>query len=143
MKHYEFHSALPPEQVFARLSVRTKVDRSLDPWVGREIFLYSKKGDGFWLSYTGKYPVRGFFPFRGKVSVEGNGCLIVGNFSLGVPNAVIILLFGLVALLVGVPPGAAIAALAYFSLGEALMQWAFFGARREAILNFIQENLLE
>lgn len=149
MRRYEFHSVLPPELVFAILDTNTK------PWdllaTGDGTFRYKRKKDGFWLTYTGDLPATGDIPFWGEVRAEGAGSVITGGFPplraalkpmaaiwgvmcvpvmlLGVPFPVYLLMFAL-SLLVGT---------GFRSAG----QKAFFSKRQQAVLAFIQENLLQ
>lgn len=148
MKRYEFHSALPPELVFAVL------DASAKPWdllaSGDGTFRYKREKDGFWLAYTGDVPATGNIPFWGDVRAEGAGSVITGGFSpwraawkpmaaiwgvmcvpvmlLGVPFPVYLLMFAL-GLLVG---------MGFRSAGQKV----FFSKRQQAVLAFIQDNLL-
>ena len=149
MKRYEFHSDLPPELVFGMLSVRAK------PWdtlaSGDGTFRYKRKKDGFWLAYTGDLPATGDIPFWGEVRAERGGSVITGGFSpwrtswkpmaaiwgvmcvpvmlLGVPLPVYLLMFAL-SLLVG---------MGFRSAGQKV----FFSKRRQAVLEFIEQHLLE
>lgn len=145
MKRYEFHSALPPERVFARLSVRAEENRCLDPWVGKKMFLYRRKEERFWLTYTGELPMKGFLPFRGKVARAQEGSLISGTFApdprfLGCVAGAI---FCVVPLMGGSLWAAAVTAavsFVWFGLVLRLIQLGFRD-RREKISDFIQEYL--
>lgn len=146
MKQYEFHSALPPEVVFARLSVRAKESMLLSPWEGARMIVYYRKRERIWLSYTGEYPISGFIPFHGRVAQEGGGSLIAGDFSWirVVSVGAGIAFFGGLLLQGSLGFAALFAAVgfAWFSFVQWLIQKTF-SKRREAVLNFIQENLLE
>lgn len=151
MKHYEFHSALPPEQVFARLSVRTKKGKYVGGWQEAETFFSYRKEERIQLTYSGRWPANGFIPFSGTVCAEGAGSVISGGFSswrtlwrafaiAGSLALVIESLFG-APLWVSVPM---VGLWLLFSWGFfTVIQPVFFQKRRKAILNFIQENLLE
>lgn len=149
MKRYEFHSALPPEEVFARLSVRARESRWLDPWIGKELFLYCRKEERFWLTCTGTMPITGFIPFSATVRAEGTGSVISGGFSVWraiwkhLAIGSVIVFFA--ALLFGAPLWmaalAAVLAFFWFSLTQEMTQKAFW-KRRQAVLAFIEDNLL-
>ena len=149
MKRYEFHSALPTELVFAVLDTCAKPWDILAP--GDGTFRYKRKKDSFWLTYTGDLPATGDIPFWGEVRAEEGGSIISGGFSplrtalkpmaaiwgvmcapvmlLGVPLPVYLLMFAL-GLLVGT---------GFRSIGQKV----FFSKRQQAILEFIEQHLLE
>lgn len=148
MKRYEFHSALPPEEVFARLSVRARESRWLDPWVGKEMFLYCRKEERFWLSYTGKIPVvRGESPFRGNVAEESGGSLLTGTFAPNPRGPLVLCALCFAVMLLFRSPlwfaafGAALG-FVWLYLAGWLMQLPFLG-RHKTILKFIEDNLLQ
>ena len=149
MKRYEFHSALPPEAVFARLDAGTKRGRnySLQP---PEEFLCQRKGERFRLGYSGVVPARGFVPFCGTVRAEGAGSVISGGFSLlreaGIPFAVVGGSFWIAGLCWGQPPLPFLLVTAVWLLlllgFFSAVQLVFFRGRRKLIVNFIEDNLL-
>ena len=148
MRRYEFHSSLTPEQVFAKLEVYAR------PW---DIFAFEdgtfrvkRKKDGFYLSYTGTLPVTGSVPFSGEVRAEESGSVIYGGFSVRAVwalMATLFIFFCLMALAFGVPPIMAITVTALWALLCAAyytgIQKAFFKKRRQAVLGFIRQHLLE
>ena len=148
MKRYEFHSSLTPEQVFAKLDVYAQ------PWntfaFGDSTFRFKRKKDRFYLGYTGTLPANGSVPFSGGVRVEEGGSVIFGGFNVQTVWALlaaVCILFCLMALAFGVPPMAAIImpalwALLCFMLFT-VIQTVFFKKRRQAVLEFIQQRLLE
>lgn len=149
MKRYEFHSALPPERVLSRLSVRAK------PWdpfaAGDGTFRFKRQKESFRLAYMGTLPTSGFIPFWGEVCQDGAGSVITGGFSswratwkqmavlwgvmcvpvmmLGVPLPVYLLMFAL-GLFVGG---------GFQSAGQKV----FFQEYQRAVLAFIEDNLLK
>lgn len=149
MKRYEFHSRLSPELVFGMLGVYAKPWDMLAP--GDGTFRYKRKKGGFLLAYTGDLPATGDIPFWGEVLAEEGGSIISGGFSplratlkpmaaiwgvmcapvllLGVPLPVYLLMFAL-GLLVGI---------GFRSTGQKV----FFSKRQQAVLEFIQQHLLE
>ena len=148
MRRYEFHSGLTPEQVFARLDAYAK------PWdvlaFGDGTFRFRRKKDRFYLGYTGTLPANGSVPFSGEVRAEEGGSVISGGFSVRAVWALLAavsILFCLVALAFSVPPIAAIVMPALWALlcGMAFTwsQTVFFKKRRQAVLEFIQQRLLE
>lgn len=147
MRQHEFHSSLSPDQVFARLSVRATENRYLDPWVGGKMFLYYRKEERFWLSYTGNIPVaRGESPFRGNVTAEGSGSLITGTFAPNPRGTLVLSALCFISMLLFRSPlwfavfGAALG-FAWLHLMAKLIQLPFLG-RHKAILKFIEDNLL-
>lgn len=46
MKRYEFHSALPPEEIMARLRKRTRPWSRLDGWTARNTWFLREGGEG-------------------------------------------------------------------------------------------------
>lgn len=150
MKRYEFHSALPPEDVFARLDADKKRGRNYSVQAPEE-FLCVRKGERFRLGYSGIVPARGFVPFCGTVRAEGAGSVITGGFFLlreaGIPFALVDGLFWIVGLCWGQPPLPftlvtavwLLILLGFFSA----VQGVFFQGRRKIIVKFIQDNLLK
>ena len=149
MKRYEFHSALSPELVFSRLSVHAK------PWdpfaLGDDTFRFKRKKDGFWLNYMGKFSVSGVVPFCGEVRPEGDGSVITGGFfawrTRWKPMTAIWAVMYLPVSMLGVPLWAY---LFMFALGSlvgtgfsSLGQKAFFKEYQRAVLEFIEQHLLE
>lgn len=154
MKRYEFHSALPPEEVFTRLDVGTK-QVNKGSWNGsaymqKKRFYFYRNGGCFRLSYTGMIPMTGFIPFSGEIRAEGTGSVITGGFSvwrvLWKLLAVLMGLMFVLALFMGAPPGFAlfgtVLGFGWLLFGTWLTQW-FFQGRRKAVLDFIEINLLE
>ena len=148
MRRYEFHSSLTPEQVFARLDVYAQ------PWdvtaFGDGTFRFKQKKDGFYLSYTGTLPARGFLPFRGEVRAEEGGSIISGCFSaraIWKVLAAAVIFMCLIALAFGAPPIMAIVMPALWALLclmlFSVLQMVFFKKRRQAVLEFIRQRLLE
>lgn len=149
MKRYEFHSALPPEDVFARLAARTKRGRNYS-FQAPEEFFCARKGERFRLGYSGVVPARGVVPFRGTVRAEGAGSVISGGFFLlrevGIPFAAVGSLFWIVGLCWGQSPlpftlvttAWMLILLGFFSGIQAV----FFRSRQKTILKFIKDNLL-
>lgn len=150
MRRYEFHSALPPEKVSARLDACTKRGRNYS-FQASEEFLCVRKGERFRLGYSGVLPARGVVPFCGTVRAEGAGSVISGGFSLlreaGIPFAATGGLFWIAGLCWGQPPlpfTLITAAWMLILLGVfSLVQRVFFRNRREIIVNFIEDNLLK
>lgn len=150
MKRYEFHSALPPEEVFARLDARTKRGRNYSVQVPGE-FIYDRKGERFHLGYSGVVPARGFVPFFGTARAEGAGSVITGGFSLlrevGIPFAAVGGGFCIFGLCSGQPPFPFLLLTAVwllFLLGFfSLIQLVCFWSRRKIIVKFIEDNLLK
>lgn len=146
MKTYEFHSALPPEEVFARLGLRAK--ENLDPFAGKELFQYHRKEERFWLSYTGKIPItRGDLPFRGNVAAEGGGSLITGTFAPDPRGARVLSALCFVFMLLFRSPlwfavFGAVLGFVWLYLVERLIQLLFL-KRHKSVLKFIEDNLLE
>lgn len=151
MKQYEFHSALPPELVFARLSVRTKKGKNIGGWQEAETFFSCRKEEHFQLTYSGRWPGNGFIPFCGTVCAEGTGSVISGGFSLRRAMWRLSAIMGGLTLAVGLLFGAPLWALLPMIGQWLLLSWGFltviqpvfFQKRRKAILTFIQEDLLE
>lgn len=150
MKRYEFHSALPPEEVFARLDANTKRGRNYSVQAPEE-FLCDRKGGRFRLGYSGIVPARGFVPFCGTVRADGTGSVITGGFSLlqevGAPVAVVGGVFWIFSVCTGQPPlpflfltaAWLLLLLGFFSA----VQLVFFRNRRKIIAKFIEDNLLQ
>lgn len=154
MKRYEFHSALPPEEVFARLEVGAK-QVNKGSWNGsaylqKKRFFFYRNGGCFRLTYTGTIPMNGFISFSGEVRAEGTGSVITGGFSVlrtwWKLFAVLSAIAFVVALLMGAPPGFAlfgsVLAFLWFPFSMCLTQKAFRG-RQKAVLKFIEDNLLK
>lgn len=149
MKKYEFHSSLPPEMVFAVLSIQAK------PWdplaLGDDTFRFKRKRDGFWLNYMGKFPVNGVVPFCGEVRPAEGGSVITGGFfawrTRWKPMAAIWAVMYLPVSMLGVPLGVylfmfvlgALVGTGFSSLG----QKAFFKEYQRTVLEFIERYLLE
>ena len=150
MKRYEFHSALPPELVSARLDTRTKRGRnySLQP---PEKFLCQRKGERFRLGYSGVVPARGFVPFCGTVCAEGAGSVISGGFSLlreaGIPFAAVGGVFWMSGVCTGQPPLPFLLLTAVWLLlllgCFSAVQFVFFRGRQKIVVKFIEDNLLK
>lgn len=148
MRRYEFHSSLTPEQVFAALDTCT---RPFDVTAfGNRTFWFKRKKDGFYLGYTGTLPVTGSVPFSGEVRAEEGGSVIYGGFSVRavwVLMAALFIFFCLLALAFGVPPITAIVMTALWALlcfaYYTGIQTVFFKKRRQAVLGFIRQRLLE
>ncbi len=150
MSRYEFHSALPPEEVFARLSANARQGRYLGGWQEPEEFFSRRKGERFRLGYTGTVPARGFVPFCGTVHAGGAGSIVSGGFSplreMGIPFGIVGGLFWIVGLRWGQPPllfTILTAAWLLILLGFfTSIQIVFFRNRRKIVLKFIEDNLL-
>lgn len=150
MKRYEFHSALLPEEVFARLEANTRHGRQYNYWALEE-FISARKGGRFRLGYTGIVPARGFVPFHGTVRAEGTGSVIAGGFSLlremGALCAIAGGVFWITGICSGQPPLSflvltvawLLVVLGFFSV----IQLIFFWNRRKLILKLIQDKLLK
>ena len=148
MRRYEFHSSLTPEQVFAKLDVYAKPG-DITAW-GDGTFRFKRKKDRFYLGYTGTLPANGSVPFSGEVRAEEGGSVISGGFSVRAVWALlaaVFILFCLIALAFSVPLIEAAAAAALwellFILLFTLVQAVFFKKRRQAVLEFIRQRLLE
>lgn len=150
MKRYEFHSALPPEEVFARLEARAKRGRYYGGWQEPEEFFYHRKGKRFYLGYTGIVPARGFVPFCGTVCADGMGSVITGGFSLlrevWLPFGIAVGSFWIVGLCWGQPPlpfTVINVAWLLILLGfSSAVQIIFFRGRRKTVLKFLEDTLL-
>lgn len=150
MKRYEFHSSLPPEEVFARLDARTKRSRNYSLQAPEE-FLCDRKGEQFRLGYTGIVPARGFVPFCGTVRAEKDGSVVAGGFSLlretGLPFAVVGGIFWIFGVCTGQPPLPFLLLTAVWLLllleFFSIIQLVCFWNRRNMILKFIENNLLK
>lgn len=149
MRRYEFQSALPPEDVLARLNDRTRRGRNYSLQAPEKFFCV-RKGERFRLGYSGLVPARGFVPFCGTVRAEGPGSVISGSFSLlreaGIPFAAVGGLFWFAGLCWGQSPlpftlvtAAWMLILLGFFSG---IQAVFFRSRQKIILKFIEDNLL-
>lgn len=82
MKTYEFHSALPPERVIARLQHDERRVNGLDDGETSVQFL---KDGSFYLLRTPADLLRirrSAYPFHGTVEAEGTGSRITGRFGL-------------------------------------------------------------
>ena len=148
MKRYEFHSSLTPEQVFAKLDAYARPG-DLTAF-GDGTFRFKRNKDSFYLGYTGTLPANGSVPFSGEVRAEEGGSLISGGFSvraIWALLAAVFILFCLMALAFHVPPIEAVVAAALWVLlcGTAFTwsQTVFFKKRRQAVLGFIRQHLLE
>ena len=148
MKRYEFHSRLTPEQVFARLDAYARPGDMTA--FGDGTFRFKRKKDGFYLGYTGTLPVNGSVPFSGEVRAEEGGSVISGGFSaraVWALLAAVSVFFCLMALAFDAPLIMAIVMSALWALlcGTAFTwsQTVFFKKRRQAVLGFIQQRLLE
>lgn len=152
MKIYEFHSKLPPELVFAIVGAKAQEARRpylTSTFTASERFFYHRDGERLWLTYTGTMPMTGFIPFSGTVRAEGTGSVISGGFSVWraiwkhLAIGSVIVFFA--ALLFGAPLWmaalAAVLAFFWFSLTQEMTQKAFW-KRRQAVLAFIEDNLL-
>ena len=148
MRRYEFHSSLTPEQVFARLDVYAQ------PWdvtaFGDGTFRFKQKKDGFYLSYTGTLPARGFLPFRGEVRAEEGGSVIAGGFYVRAVWNVMLVGFGFAYMVLRLSFDVSVAAIVILALWALLcvksyywFQTLFFKKRQQAVLEFIQQRLLE
>ena len=148
MRRYELHSSLTPEQVFAKLDVYAQ------PWdifaLGDGTFRFKRKKNGFYLSYTGTLPARGFLPFRGEVRAEEGGSVISGSFSVRVVWNVMLTGFGFVYMMLRLGLDVPVAGIVILALWALLcvksyywFQTLFFKKRQQAVLEFIQQRLLE
>lgn len=146
MKRYEFHSALPPEKVFARLDANAKRGRCYIWEFGA--FFYVRKGERFRLRYAERrFKRRGPAPFSGAVRAEGAGSVISGGFSslweLSEHIAAGGIILALEAWTVYPPPllmvGWLLLVLGVFSA----KQLAAFRKRQKIIVKFIEDNLLK
>ena len=149
MKKYEFYSALSLELVFAALRTQAKEARSPDPWSGRDRFFFRRKGERFWLSYTGTLPVTGFIPFSGTVQADGTGSVISGSFSVwralwkllaGMSAAVFLL-----GLLFGASLGFALFSVVLCFVWFPFVMWLIqkpFRKRQRAVLAFLEKIVL-
>ena len=149
MKRYEFHSSLPPEEVFARLDAHAK---RWDPSsLGDGTFRFKRKKDGFWLEYMGTIPATGAAPFCGMVYPAEGGSVISGGFSVWrakwKPMAVIWGIMYLPVSMLGVPLWVYLLMFALASLwGTGFLsvgQKVFFREYQCAVLSFIEKNLLK
>lgn len=150
MRRYEFYSALPPEEVFARLDARTKRGRNYSAFHEPEEFFCYRKGERFRLGYSGIMPARGFVPFCGTVRAYGAGSAIVGGFSLlrevGMPFGIVGGSFWIAGLCRGQPPLPftvinVVWLLILLGFSSAV-QIIFFRSRRKTVLKFIEDTLL-
>lgn len=151
-KRYEFHSKLPPEEIFVRLRAYAKPAKWADG--GDRSFIYMRHKKGFSLAYTGEWPVRGVLPFWAEVKNEEGGSVISGGLPIW-RNAWVITaqFFGftllmtpifqiplrmypmiVAVLLLNVPIAAGF---------ESLTHAICFKKRQKAVLEFIQQHLLE
>ena len=148
MRRYEFHSSLTPEQVFAKLDVYAR------PWdmtaFGDETFRSKRKKDRFYLGYTGTLPASGCVPFSGQVRAEDGGSVISGSFNaraIWYLMGPVFLFVCLMMMALEVPPPVAIIVpllwAALFAAFYTGIQTVFFKKRQQAVLEFIQHNLLE
>lgn len=148
-KRYEFHSKLPPEEIFVRLAVYAKPGGV--SWSGDGTFRYRQKQDRFWLVYTGELPANGVIPFQAKVKKEDDGSLISGGFFLWRSFGRTFLILGLIVFILmqftGEPAVIGLIMIVLWLLMCAgLISWGnaiFFKKRRQAVLEFIQQHLLE
>lgn len=141
MKRYEFHSALPPEEIYTRLEICT----------GKGLY-YGRHKKGFALHYIGA--CRGVIPFWVEVREEEGGSLISGRFPVWrAAWQTVAIFFGFTVLmtpLFGIPfrmypMVIAVLLLAvpiYAGFGK-LVNIVFGRKQREIILEFIQQHLLE
>lgn len=148
MKRYEFHSSLPPEQVFARLDAYARPGDMTA--FGDGTFRFKRKKDRFYLGYAGTLPANGSVPFSGKVRAEEGGSVISGGFSVWAVWALLAAVsvsFCLMALAFSAPLIMAIVMSALWALlcGMAFTwsQTVFFKKRQQAVLEFIRQRLLK
>ena len=152
MRRYEFHSALPPELVFAIAG--TKAQEARHPYLtstftAAERFFYHRDGERLWLTYTGTMPMTGFIPFSATVRAEGTGSVISGGFSVWRAVWKFLLIGSIIvffaALLFGaglwMAALAAVLAFLWFSLTQQVIQKMFWSWQK-AVLAFIEDNLL-
>ena len=156
MKRYEFHSALPSEEVFARLSRRAKKGGRAD-WRLPGEFYCRRKGEQFRLDYEGFLLNRLFIPFSGTVRVEGTGSVITGGFPVFKESIIASVILLGVTLLVRLCTGEWLSPRPYghhfgtyflaaycFAVGVLwLVNITFFHARRKRILKFMEDHLLK
>lgn len=147
MKRYEFHSGLPPEQVFARLDAYAKPGDITA--FGDGTFRFKRNKDSFYLGYTGTLPANGSVPFSGEVRAEKGGSVISGGFSVRagwVVIAAVSIVFCLMGLAFGVPPVVDIFMTVLWALLLILLftwiQTMLFKKRQQAVLEFIRQHLL-
>lgn len=151
-KRYEFHSKLSPEEIFVRLRAYAKPMK----WDagGDRTFIYKRHKKGFSLAYTGELPARGALPFRAEVKEEDGGSLISGGLPVWrAAWQISALFFGFTLLMTpifGIPltmyPMIVAMLLLYVPIMagfEALTNAIFFKKRQKAVLDFIQQHLLE
>ena len=148
-KRYEFHSKLSLEEIYVRLRAYAKPGGV--SYSGDDTFRYRQKQDRFWLVYTGKLPANGVIPFRAKVKNEDDGSLISGGFFLWRSFGRTFLILGLIVFILmqftGVPAVVgSIMIVLWLLMCAGLISWVnaiFFKKRRQAVLEFIQQHLLE
>lgn len=152
-KRYEFHSKLSPEEIFVRLRAYAKPAK-WDNIGGDRIFIYKRHKKGFSLAYTGELPARGALPFRAEVKEEDGGSLISGGLPVWRGAwQISALFFGFTVLMtpifqipLGMYPMIVAMLLLYVPIMagfEVLTNAIFFKNRQKAVLDFIQQHLLE
>ena len=148
-KRYEFHSKLSPEEIYTRLRAYAKPGGA--SWSGDGTFRYQQEQGCFWLTYTGNWPATGFIPFRARVKKKNSGSLISGGFFLWRCFGRIFLILGLIVFILMQFTGvSAVVGLIMIVLWLLMCAGLIFGVnailfkeRRQTVLEFIQQHLLE
>ena len=151
-KRYEFHSKLSPDEIFVRLMTYAKPVK----WDagGDRTFIYKRHKKGFSLTYTGELPARGALPFWAEVKEELGGSLISSGLPIWrVAWQISALFFGFTVLMTPIfqiplrmYPMIIVMLLLYVPVVaafEVLAHTIFFKRRQKAVLDFIQQYLLE
>ena len=151
-KRYEFHSKLSPEEIYVRLRAYAKPQK----WdsCNEKTFYYKRHRKGFSLTYTGEWAGRRALPLWVQITEEESGSLISGGFPVwGWAWQTVASFFGFTVLMTpifGIPlsmyPMIITMLLLFVPIcagGWGLMGVAFDRKKRKAILEFIQQNLLE
>ncbi len=150
MKRYEFHSALPPEEVMARLRERTRPWSRLDSWTARNTWFLRERGkEPPRLIRTG--PARSY-GFAGLTLTPAEGgtniaALVGAAKTMHIADLVLAAVLAGLTLtrvyLTGSPLGA-LEVLARYGWLVPVMVWTGNLTRRELpeLVRFIEDNLL-
>lgn len=150
MRRYEFHSALPPEEVMDRLRRRTRPWSTLDGWTARSTWFLRERGSArLRLIRTGR--ARGYVFADLTVTGNGRGAEITALtgvaktlYASDIAVAVFLVLMALIRVYLTGSPLGALKVLVRYGWILPVMLWAGSLTRQELpeLAKFVEDNLL-